>query len=248
MELKEFETILKIGEHIGVEFKSARGGAKDDTFETVCSFLNRFGGDIFLGVDDDGKVVGVPEGAVAATIKNIIRVTNNPELLNPTFYVYSEAFRYKGKDVIRIHVPQSSDVHRYRGVCYDRVFESDVQVRSSDQIAEMYIRKRNVFTERKLFPAVRKKDLRLDLLPVIRNLIYSKFGTHPWLGLSDDALLRVAGLIEVDPTTKRKAFNGAAVLLLAREEVLFGCFPAYKTDAIMRRVNVDRYDDRDTIT
>ena len=38
MKVDEFEDVLKVGEHIGVEFKSARGGAKDEVFETVCSY------------------------------------------------------------------------------------------------------------------------------------------------------------------------------------------------------------------
>ena len=248
MRVEEFEAVLKVGEHIGVEFKSARGGAKDDVFETVCSFLNRFGGDIFLGVADDGEVLGVPENAAAGMIKNVIRVTNNPELLNPTFYVYSEPFVYKDKTVIRIHVPQSSDVHRYKGVCYDRVYESDVQVQSSDQIAEMYVRKRGIYTERKLFPFLRPEHLRLDLLPMIRNLIYSKYATHPWLKLDDRQLLSESGLYEEDFVTGKKSFNAAAVLLLGRDDVIFNCFPAYKTDALVKKVNVDRYDDRETVT
>lgn len=38
-------------------------GFESAVYETVCSFLNRFGGDIFLGVLDDGTVLGVPEKA-----------------------------------------------------------------------------------------------------------------------------------------------------------------------------------------
>lgn len=55
-----FEKILSIGETVAVEFKRCGNGIEHDTYETVCSFLNRFGGDIFLGVEDDRTVVGVP--------------------------------------------------------------------------------------------------------------------------------------------------------------------------------------------
>ena len=247
MTIEDFEMVLKVGEHIGVEFKEAKGGAKDDTFETVCSFLNRFGGDIFLGVNDKGEVIGVPDGAVEPMVKNIIKVTNNKELLNPTFYVFSDVFKYKGKNVVRIHVPASSEVHRFKGICYDRVFESDVQVQSSDQIAEMFIRKRNVFTEKKPVPGLGMEHLRMDLMPMIRNLIHSRDSDHPWLKLTDEQLFSEAGILETDLLTGKKVFNSAAVLLLGRDDIIFNCFPAYKTDAIMRRVNVDRYDDRETV-
>ena len=52
MEQERFKEILEIGETIRVEFKRCGNGIESDTYETVCSFLNRFGGDIFLGVTD----------------------------------------------------------------------------------------------------------------------------------------------------------------------------------------------------
>ena len=45
-------TLLTIGD--------AGDGPKADTFESVCAFLNKAGGDLLLGVDDDGTVVGLP--------------------------------------------------------------------------------------------------------------------------------------------------------------------------------------------
>lgn len=43
MTRQDFENVLKIGEHVGVEFKRGGNGAQNDTFETICAFLNRFG-------------------------------------------------------------------------------------------------------------------------------------------------------------------------------------------------------------
>ena len=78
MDLNKLNTILTIGETIAVEFKRCGNGIESDTYETVCSFLNRFGGDIFLGVLDDGTVVGVPEKAAPDMVKNFIKVISNP--------------------------------------------------------------------------------------------------------------------------------------------------------------------------
>ncbi|GAB6105132.1 hypothetical protein JCM17039_18860 [Blautia glucerasea] len=49
MDLKILKSVLEIGETIAVEFKRCGNGIESDTYESVCSFLNRFGGDIFLG-------------------------------------------------------------------------------------------------------------------------------------------------------------------------------------------------------
>ena len=46
---------------------------------------------------------------------------------------------------------------------YDRVDDADVKVTATAQIAQMYIRKQDIFTERKINPYVKMEDLRLDL-------------------------------------------------------------------------------------
>lgn len=65
MDLATIQSILAIGETVAVEFKRCGKEIESDTYETVCSFLNRFGGDIFLGVLNDGTVLGVPENAAS---------------------------------------------------------------------------------------------------------------------------------------------------------------------------------------
>ena len=58
MNTERLHQIIEIGENIGVEFKRCGNGIESDTYETVCSFLNRFGGDIFLGINDTREVCG----------------------------------------------------------------------------------------------------------------------------------------------------------------------------------------------
>ena len=85
MNLAKFENALKIGETVAIEFKRAGGTIEMDTFETVCSFSNRFGGDIYLGVLDNGTVIGVPENAAQPMVKNFISAIGNPDLFSPRF-------------------------------------------------------------------------------------------------------------------------------------------------------------------
>ena len=75
MNMKELQSIFTIGETVAVEFKRCGNGIENDTYETVCSFLNRFGGELFMGVLDDGTVVGVPEKAAPDMVKNFIPST-----------------------------------------------------------------------------------------------------------------------------------------------------------------------------
>ncbi|WP_417009829.1 RNA-binding domain-containing protein [Bacteroides congonensis] len=248
MKQEKFKEILRIGETIRVEFKRCGNGVEPDTYETVCSFLNRFGGDIFLGVENSGNVVGVPERSVSIIIKNFISCVSNPDLLTPTVYLEPKSFCYEDKTVIHIHINPSAEVHSYKKEIFDRVDDADVHVTSTSQIAMMYIRKQNIFTERKIFPFVKVKDLRLNLLPVIRQMaVNAGGGQHKWQKVDDAELLRSAGLFGTDHETVKQGLNLAAILLIGRDEVIMDVAPAYETDALLRRVNIDRYDDREIV-
>ena len=240
----KLKNILAIGETVAVEFKRCGNGIESDTYETVCSFLNRYGGDIYLGVEDNGEVRGVHENAAVDVVKNFIKMISNPDVISPTVYLSPEILNYESKTVVRIHVPPSSEVHSYKKVIYDRVNDSDVKVTAINQIAAMYIRKQSIFTEKKIYPYVKDEHLRFDLLPRVRQTAINRFQEHPWKNMSDTELLQSAGLIGEDMATGEKGYNLAAVMLLGKDEVIRSVSPAYRTDAIMRKVNIDRYDDR----
>ena len=90
MDVNTIKSILEIGETIAVEFKRCGNNIENDVYESVCSFLNRFGGDLFMGVLDDGTVCGVPEKAAPDMVKNFISCISNPALFSPTVYLTPE--------------------------------------------------------------------------------------------------------------------------------------------------------------
>ena len=50
---------LSEGESVNVEFKECNTALNQSVFDTVCSFSNRLGGYVFLGVKDSGEVIGI---------------------------------------------------------------------------------------------------------------------------------------------------------------------------------------------
>ena len=249
MNKQKLESILKIGETIAVEFKRCGNGIGDDTYESVCSFLNRFGGDIFMGVLDDGTAVGVPKNAARDMVKNFIKVISNPGMFTPTIYLAPEIIEYEGKVIIHVRIPVSAEVHSFKKEIYDRVDDADVKVTATAQLATMYIRKQNIFTEKQIFPYVSMDDLRLDLLPRIRKMATNNIeGTHNWEVMADEELLKSAGLYGTDRATGSKGYNLAAVMLLGKDDVIRDINPAYETDALLRKINIDRYDDREIVS
>ena len=67
---------------------------------------------------------------------------------------------------------------------------------------------------------------------------------HPWKNMTNEQLLQSAGLMKMDFETGKIGMNLAGLLLLGRDDVIHSVCPQYKTDALLRRVNLDRYDDR----
>jgi ATP-dependent DNA helicase RecG len=65
--------------------------------------------------------------------------------------------------------------------------------------------------------------------------------------MNNEELLRSAGLYKHDLKTGKKGYTLAAILLVGQDEVIQDVLPHYKTDAIVRIENKDRYDDRDVI-
>ena len=59
MTQERIKDLLRKGEGLAIEFKRCAGKIEHDVFESICAFLNRFGGDVLLGVENDGTVVGV---------------------------------------------------------------------------------------------------------------------------------------------------------------------------------------------
>ena len=248
MDAKIIKSMLEIGETIAVEFKRCGNGIENDVYESVCSFLNRFGGDIFMGVLDDGTVSGVPEKAAPDMVRNFISCVSNPSMFSPTVYLTPEIISYEGKTIIHVHILPSAEVHSFKKVIYDRVNDADVKVTATAQIAQMYIRKQDIFTEKKIFPYVKIEDLRLDLLPRLRTMAANNSTQlHPWSSLSDEELLKSMRLYSMDRVTGTSGYNLAAVMLLGKDDVIADVAPAYVTDALFRKVDLDRYDDREII-
>ncbi|MDO9517308.1 MAG: hypothetical protein Q7J10_04570 [Methanosarcinaceae archaeon] len=89
--------------------------------------------------------------------------------------------------------------------------------------------------------------MRSDLITRVRQLAVNQRGNHPWKDLDDFDLLKSAQLYLRDYQTGKEGFTLAAVLLLGKDDVLLSVLPHFRTDAILRIQNLDRYDDRDDI-
>ncbi len=250
MKLNELETLIAQGEGMSLEFKRC-GGAKieSDVFETVCSFANRQGGTILLGVTDGGDISGIDESVALQLERNLINVTNNPKLFTPSPTVeLTRIVVGDGRVVIKAWIPMGPETYRFKGEVYDRVADADVRLTSDIQLSGLAIRKRGLYSERRVYPWITKADLRADLLERTRELVArSHSADHPWATMSDDELLRASRLWSRDAETGEAGFTLASVLLVGSDDLIFDVVPSYRTEALLRRQDAERYDDRMTV-
>ncbi|WP_311678413.1 helix-turn-helix domain-containing protein [Sneathia vaginalis] len=248
MTVDEVKKLIQDGEKIDVEFKESKDTITKDVFDTVCSFNNRNGGHILLGVNDKREIVGVNKDRVDKVIKEFTTSINNPQKIYPPLYLLPEVFEIDNKKIIHIRVPEGYRVCRHNGRIWDRSYEGDVNVTdNSELVYKLYARKQGSYFVNKVYPNLDISFLDSSVIAKAKKMAISRNQNHVWKEMSDEELLRSANLILTDPETKREGITLAAILLFGKDNSIMSVLPQHKTDAIFRVVNKDRYDDRDVI-
>lgn len=243
----ELLKLIQGGENIRVEFKKSTNEITKDVYDTVCSFSNRDGGIIFLGVKDNGEILGIAPDAVDRMKKDFVTSINNGQKINPPLYLQPETYLVDGRTILVIQVPISSQVCRHRGRIFDRNHESDIDITdNSDMVYQLYARKSGSYFVNKV-TRFQMNDLRSDLMERARVMTSGRSANHPWKTMSDEEMLRSAGLILKDEERQLEGITLATILLFGKDSTIMSVLPQHKTDAIFRVENLDRYDDRDVI-
>ncbi|WP_242990246.1 RNA-binding domain-containing protein [Acetobacterium bakii] len=248
MKIESLKEMISSGESITVEFKQSKTKLNRDVFESVCAFLNRNGGHLFLGVADNGGIVGIDPAAVEKIKMDFVTSMNNPLKISPTVYLSVEEVEIEGEVILYILVPESSQVHRCNGKIFDRNEDGDINITdNTNLVSDLYIRKQRNYTENRIFPFAELSELKAELLVKARKMAANERSDHPWKSMNDLELLKSAGLYLKDRQSGKEGLTLAGILIFGNEELIHAALPHHRTDAILRRVNLDRYDDRDDI-
>ena len=240
--------LINNGESINVEFKQAKKSLPSTLFETICAMLNRNGGHIFLGVKDNGEIIGVYKDYIKKIKKEFVDLCNNPEKIFPTIHLDIKEYIKNQKNILYIYVHESSDVHKNSNKIFDRNEDGDFEITNNTTlVSNLYIRKTSTYIENKIYPYAKLKDLRMDLIDESRQMAVNKTNNHPWEKMSNLEMLRSAGLYERNLETGEEGCNLACLLLFGKDDIIKNALSFYKTDAILKIKDLDRYDDRDDI-
>ncbi len=246
--INRIKNILKNKENSKYEFKLAEKGIPLSLYETICAFANTNGGEILLGVNDNGEIVGISDNKINVLKKNFVDCINNPQKNNPPLYLQIEECKINNKKILYINVPVSSSVQRCNNKIYIRNFEGDMDItHQQNEVARLYTRKQNTYYENQIIPELELADLRPDLISRARKRASIQKENHFWQEMNDFDLLNSASLYKKDFTTGQKGYTIACALLFGKDETIHSILPHYKTDLLLKIQNKDRYDDRDDV-
>jgi ATP-dependent DNA helicase RecG len=225
---KELEKLIKQGESLYLEFKSDVKGLPDrDLTAAVVSLANTEGGELLLGVEDDGTVTGLND--------KHLNVSGMPALIanktNPSLSVSVERFDLQTGYVARITVPKSRQlVSTSDGLLVRRRLKLD----GKPEAVPFYPHE---FTQRQSsMGLVDPSAMVLEEIDVslfdplqrlrIRNAIKKYGGEQSLLVLADGELDSALGLCREANGVMRPTIAG--LLLLGTEPLLRQHLPAYE--------------------
>ena len=247
-DVEKIKTLIAQGEGLHVEFKKSHDSLSRSAFETICAFLNRKGGYILLGVKDNGTIEGIREDTLQGQLKTLANDMNNPQIISPVKSLDTEVVEIDGKKIICIYVPESTQVHSCKGVYYDRQSEVDIKLVTYPQISNLYVRKQDGYTENRIYPYMRMEDFVQEDIEAARREAVLRNANHPWKSMTNEEILRSSKMYLRDEQTGKEGFTMAAALVFGKEPTIYSVCPHYKIDALCRKENLDRYDDRDIMT
>ena len=114
MELLGFELtteqlvrLIKKGEGLNIEFKRELRGNYQDFCETMVSFANLDGGDILVGVEDNGSINGVPESEIPMFDGIVTNISHS--YCNPFIPTTQKVVSINDTNVVVVRVSEGTD-------------------------------------------------------------------------------------------------------------------------------------------
>lgn len=140
---------------------------KDDYLEWICGYANAQGGKIYIGLDDDGKVVGIPNARkLLEDIPNKIREAMG-------IIVGVNLLEEDGKEYIEIDVPSYPIGISCKGVYYYRS-GSTRQVLTGPALEAFLMRKRGATWDNLPLPAFTMADVDEEAIEKFRKMAVKK--------------------------------------------------------------------------
>jgi len=168
--------------------------------------------------------------------------------MSPPVYLLINQVEINKKQILHIYVPIGSQVQKCKNKIFDRNEDGDIDITENQTlVTQLYLKKQTSYSENRVYPYCKLKDLDENLINKARKLAVNQNNSHPWKQMSNLELLKSAKLYSKDYQTNEEGITLAGILLFGKEETILSVLPHHKTDLILRKINLDRYDDRDDV-
>lgn len=256
MSTDNFIALTRKGEDTQIEYKTCTEEISESLYESVCSLLNHSGGQILVGVQNDGTILGVNPNKVEHLRTDIVNCINNPELFLPCPYFTPRIMEVEGKKVMQLDIPCGQYVYRFKGRYWDRNDDADIDVTDQPELLlSIFERKNPHLFEERFVEGLTMDGLDPNTFKYCRNIIQSRQPSHAWLQLSDEDIL-IATHLAIRDGDKLK-IKYAALILFGTDDALAELMPRYRFEALFHMCTYadyedmkkfpNRYDDRRTI-
>ncbi len=259
MDEKGLRTLLSRNEHYLLDFSNCTTEVTDSVFQSICSFLNKEGGALLIGVHDFGKIIGINEMFLDNMLHKLTETFQKD--FSPKININPEVIEIDHKKIIYLNIPESPEVHRYKNKVYDRSGDEVCDVTYTYNLVEnIHLRKQNESSENIVYPFLRMGELDDVTFRNMRRHLAINKPNHRWLNMTNEEMLHDAGFWRKDPLSSKEGFVLGAVLLFGKEVTIQNYCPAtHRTDAVYRNIRYEdyikpssnypesKYDDRDII-
>ncbi len=230
-------------------------------WDTYSAFCNTYGGDIYLGVDEDLKeqdrtrrfsIIGVEDASKIK--KDLFDTVNNPNKVSACVITDDDVELVKIEDatIVIIHVPfvESSLRPVYinnnpKTGTYKRNGEGDYRCKEEEY--RMMIRDAGADgNDGRLIEYYGMDDVDPDTLARYRRLFETLNFKHVWSSLSDkDFLMRMGGYMK-DRKTGKEGLTMAGLLMFGKGQSVNEVFPNIRVDYLDKTdlIGDERYSDR----
>lgn len=151
MEARRIKEIIAKGENQEVELRESFHSAQDVS-KAICALANTTGGLLFLGVSDDGEVIGLKESL--DKVQQKIAAAN--QSIYPTPLISVETCEVDGKNIIVaiIQRPADNSYYTYQGAIYVRVGSTIRRLDGGTHLE--FLRNRQILSFEESYDAVAK--------------------------------------------------------------------------------------------
>ena len=252
----KFIALTRKGEDTRIEYKTCTEEISESLYESVCSFLNHSGGQILVGVQNDGTIIGVNPDKVEKLRTDIVNCINNPELFLPCPYFTPRIMEVEGKSVMQLDIPCGQYVYRFKGRYWDRNDDADIDVTDQPELLlSVFERKNPHLFEERIVDGLTMEHLDAKTFQYCRNILATIQPSHSWLQMTNEELLLSAHLAKKDG--EKLQLKYAALILFGSEDAITELMPRYRFEAVFHMCTYaqyndmhqfpSRYDDRRTI-